>query len=123
MLLVQALVAEDQDKHFREAECPFTCHVVLNFFLHFLQVRLVVKLDPMRISNGDIQLASRLNKAFVHVVGSVVIAATVRVSSRSHVAHDPLFVAQIDSFLNGETPHDILIDMNHLVLLEDLRFW
>ena len=48
------LIAEDQDKHFWEAECTFTCHVVLNFFLHFLQVRLVVKLDPMRISNGDV---------------------------------------------------------------------
>lgn len=123
VLLVQALVTEDQDDHFWEAELPRTCHVELQFFLHGLNVCLVVKLDPMRFSNTEVELTRAFHKAFVNVVRSVVIATAVRVSFWSHVGHNPLLMPQIDRLLNWEAPHDILIDVDHLVLLENLGFW
>ena len=32
-------------------------------------------------------------------------------------------MAQIDGFLNWQTPHYVLIYVNHLILFENLRLW
>ena len=77
MLIVQALVAKDHDKHLGEAEAASACHVVLQFFLHCLHVSLVVQLDKVGLPNLDLELTGRFDNALVHIVRCLVVAAAV----------------------------------------------
>ena len=122
MLVVQALVAEDHDEHLGEAELASACHIELYFLLQGFHVGLVVQLDPVGLLHLDLQLTAGLHDALVDVVGSVVIAAAVRVALWSHVTHDPLLMTQVYCLLDWQPSHHVFVDVYYLILLKNLWF-
>ena len=95
---------------------------MLDFLLHTGHVSLVIKLDPVGLFNSDAQLYASLSERIVDIVRSIVIAAAVASSLLGAlVDHDPLIFQQVDSLLDGKFTKHIFINVDHLVLLEDLR--
>ena len=89
--------------------------------LQTVDIRLIVKFDPVWLLDPDAKSLAALDKVVVDTVGCVVVATTVGVFSlRGLVNHDPLFATKVDSFLDSQIPQYVLIDVDDLVLLEDL---
>lgn len=95
---------------------------MLDFLLHTGHVSLVIKLNPVGLFNSDTQLYASLSERIVDIVRSIVVTAAVASSLLwALVDHDPLIFQQVDSLLDGKFTKHIFINVDHLVLLEDLR--
>ena len=121
VLVVEVLPAEDHDKHLWEATI-FTAiieDVILDPLLNLIYFALTLELGPEGFLNYDLELSAGLDQSIIDVVScGVVIAA-----GASLVHEDPFIATKVDSLVNRESLHDLLIDVDYLVFLHNLRVW
>ena len=92
-------------------------HELLKSEAKFLFVLLVLELDPVGLFDLDLELSRCLDQIVVDLVsdGEVVPPLTLLVD------HDPLVVLEVDGILDGQLPQNVLVAVDDLVVLEDLR--
>ena len=122
MLVIKTFVAENHKKHLREPVFARLSDVMLEFFFETVHVCFIVKLDPIWLLNSDAKLDTGLSERLKDVVGRVVVATAIAsLLLGTLIDHDPLFMKQVYTLLDGESTEHALIHMNHLILFEDLR--
>ena len=115
---IVALVAKYRDADQRMSEDTLLVdHVVSQLFSKLVLVVLVVEFDPVRLLNDNLKLLGRFDKVSVDVVRNLIVGAILVVL----VDHDPLLRLQVNGFLNRKLSQNILVTVNYLVVLEDLR--
>ena len=72
----------------------------------------------MGVFNCNTHATAALQKSFIDIISCVVVA-----SATNLVDHDPFFTTKVHGLLDWKSSHHILIDVDDLVLLEDLRLW
>ena len=118
VLVIEALIAKNHKEHFWES--VLSCSdIVLNFFLHAIQIGLVLKFDPIWLLDSDAKLDTGLSERLKDVVCGVIVVATFPFGAL--IDHDPLISEQIDTLLDRQFAKYTLIDVNDLILLENLR--
>ena len=121
VLVVEVLPAEDHDKHLREAHifAVFIEDVILDRLLNLIHLALIIELDPEGFLNYDLELSAGLDQSFIDVVSwPKVIAAGANL-----VHEDPFISTKVDSLVNRESLHDLLVNVYDLVFLHNLRVW
>ena len=121
--LVVVLLAEDHDGNLGVAEDSIwpVHHVAQQLVLHLSVIVLALELDPVRLTDADLELLARLLEVIVNAVGDVEVRPLAAVGPlRMLVDHDPLLGVQIDSLLDGQSLQLLLAALDQLPGLQDL---
>ena len=119
--VVEVLPAEDHDKHLWEAFILTVTieDVILDPLLNLTHFALTLELGPEGFLNYDLELSAGLDQSIIDVVSCSIVIAT-----RASLVHeDPFIATKVDSLVNRESLHDLLVDVDDLVFLHNLRVW
>ena len=102
VLVIKTFVAEHHKEHLREPVFARLSDIVLELLFKTVHVCLIIELNPIWLLNSDAKLDTGLSEGIIDVVSRVVVATAISsLLLGTLVDHDPLFVKQIYTLLNG----------------------